>query len=125
MNRPKSRARSAAKGRARRSSLSPALPSPASVAPAAIGTERLDLPLVADGMRVVDLLDAHMDRPQGVRSVLWAMSALLQRTSCDAAPPRAVWFELQQLANTGVNLAGEALDGLACDRNVASAGLPC
>ena len=116
MNRPKSRARSAAKGRARRSSLSPALPSPASVAPAAIGTERLDLPLVADGMRVVDLLDAHMDRLQGVRSVLWAMSALLQGTR-EAAPPRAVWFELQQLANTGVNLAGEALDGLACERH--------
>jgi hypothetical protein len=124
MNRPKSRARSAAKGRARRSSLSPALPSPVSVAPVAIGTERLDLPLVADAMRLVDLLDAHRDRLQGVRSVLWAMSALLQGTR-ETTPPRAAWFELQQLANTGVNLAGEALDGLACDRNAAHAGLPC
>ena len=100
------------------------MPSPASVAPAAIGTERLDPPLVADGLRVVDLLDAHMDRLQGVRSVLWAMSALLQVTR-EAAPPRAVWFELQQLANTGVNLAGEALDRMACERNMERAELRC
>jgi hypothetical protein len=37
-----------------------------------------DFSLVANEMHVVDLLDAHMDRLQGVRSVLWVKSALLQ-----------------------------------------------
>ena len=119
MNRPKSRARSVAKGRARRSSLSPALPSPAFVAPEALGTERLDLPLVADGMRVVDLLDVHMDRLQGVRSVLWAMSALLDRASGEASLPRTAGFELQQLARAGLGLVDGAVDEMAHEQAAA------
>lgn len=50
--------------------------------------------------------------------------ALLQSTR-EAVPPHTVGFELQPLANTEVNRAGEALAGLACERKVSSAGSPC
>lgn len=116
MHRSKSRARAVAKTRARRSSLSPALPSPASVAPAAVAASGARAPFVADAMYVVDLLDAHLDRLHGVRSVLWAMSALLDRASHEVTFPRSVGYELQQLAKAGLGLAGDTVDALACDR---------
>ena len=72
-------------------------------------------------MHLVDLLDAHLDRLHGVRSVLWAMTALLDRAAGEATLPRAVGFELQQLARTGLGLAGESIDALACDREDAGA----
>ena len=81
MHRSKPRARATAATRTRRSSSSPALPSPASLAPAAAATLGTGAPPVMDAMQVVDLLDAHMDRLHGVRSVLWAMSALLDRAA--------------------------------------------
>ena len=116
MHRSKSRARANAATRARRSSLSPALPSPASLAPAAAATLGTGAPPVMDAMQVVDLLDAHLDRLHGVRSVLWAMSALLDRAAGEATFPRMVGFELQQLARAGLVLAGDGVDALAADR---------
>ena len=113
MNRSKSRARATVATRARRSSLSPALPSPASLAPAEAALAAANAPLAVDAMRVVDLLDAHLDRLHGVRSVLWAMSALLERRAGGASMPRAVGFELQQLAKAGLGLADESLEALS------------
>ena len=116
MNRSKSRARATVATRARRSSLSPALPSPASLAPAVAALPAANAALVVDAMRMVDLLDAHLDRLHGVRSVLWAMSALLERGAGEAAMPRAVGFELQQLAKAGLGLASESVDELMVGR---------
>ena len=121
MNRSKSRARATVATRARRSSLSPALRSPASLAPVVAALPAANAPLAVDAMRVVDLLDAHLDRLHGVRSVLWAMSALLERGAGEAAMPRAVGFELQQLARTGLGLAGDGVDALACERDAVTA----
>jgi hypothetical protein len=119
MHRPKSRARAAAATRARRSSLSPALPSPASLAPTAAVTLGVGAPPAADALRVVDLLDAHLDRLHGVHSVLWAMTALLDRAAGEATLPRATRFQLQQLARAGLGLASEAVDVMACERDAA------
>ena len=101
--------------RAHRSSLSPALPSPASLAPAVAALPAANASLAVDAMRVVDLLDAHLDRLHGVRSVLWAMSALLERGAGEAAMPRAVGFELQQLAKAGLGLVGDTADTSTCE----------
>jgi hypothetical protein len=122
MHRSKSRTRAKAATRARRSSLSPALPSPASVAPAVAATVGTGAPLAADALRVVDLLDAHLDRLHGVHSVLWAMTALLDRAAGETTLPRATRFQLQQLAKAGLGLAGESVDALACERRAFDAG---
>lgn len=122
MHRSKPRARAVATTRAPQSSSSPALPSPASPAPAAADTPGAGAPPAADTSHLIDVLDAHMDRLHGVRSVLWAMSVLLENIARTQRVPRAVGFELQQLARTGLGLASESMDALAVERCCVSPG---
>ncbi len=117
MKSPKSRAPRAAKTQASQSTPPPAPPSRRTAAAPAIDATPPTPPLVADAFQLADLLDAHIDRMHGVRSVLWAMSALLQRTPTHTTPPRATLFELQQLASTGLALAGEFLDEMTAERD--------
>lgn len=116
MNRSKSRARAKAATDALLSSMTSAPPSPTAGAPAAAKAPAPAAPPTADAMRLLDLLDAHLDRLQGVRSVMWAMTALLENVSRTGTLPRAAGFELLQLARTGLGLAGEAMDALTVER---------
>ena len=108
MLRSKSRARVGAKTCMRRSSRSP-IP-PTSAAPLT------DSALASDAMSAVDLFETHLDRLQGVHSVLWAMTALLGHNPGEAMLPQTTRFQLQQLAKAGQSLAGESIDAFECDR---------
>jgi hypothetical protein len=116
MNSSKSHARAKAATRAMLSSMSSAPPLPSARASAAACASGSSAPPAADAMQVADLLDAHMDRLHGVRSVLWAMSALLQNASRAEAFPLAARFELQKLARTGLGLASDSVDALSAER---------
>jgi hypothetical protein len=70
-----------------------------------------------DSIALGTLFDHQGRQLRNVRSVLWAMSTML-RDEPRAPIPRSTWFELRQLAETGLQLADDFAETLAteCDR---------
>ncbi len=69
-----------------------------------------------DSIALGNLLDHQMAQLRGVRSVLWAMSTMLGDEPRGPIA-RSTWFELRQLAETGLQLAGDFADTIAAERD--------
>lgn len=83
------------------------------------GSSAPDLPVKAPTAGALDiayLLDEEIERMHRLHSVLWAIATLMRCTFSERTPARSVLFELQQLAATGVQIAGDLLDAVISER---------